>query len=494
MALENLAAERNILSTVLKHPDKYFLISDIICQADFTATGNGLIWGVIEGLIKEGNSKVLDPALIIAEAEKQGIERFNEFTLNGDMVSALHRMNSNPENLDKYVVEVKSASIKRALINTFDEQKDWVSEFTGSPIDLRNHVEDKILGCLKGIDLSNDELVNLSDDFEDVINSYADKPGNISLDIGLPRWQKDCGGIRNGTITGVFARSKAGKSQLSMWAAFKTAIEQGKPVLYLDTELQAREQQMRLCGIMTGIPYEEIESGSWRSDKEKIAKIKAAFALIKSKPLYYKSIAGLSIQHIIPIIRKFATKYVARDEGNAEPRGLIIYDYIKIMSGDDLKNVQEYQQLGFITSGIHDLAVKLNLPVLALGQLNRDGFKVDSELAAAGADRIVHLVDSFTILRAKKPEEIELNGKARGNAILKVCVARYGAAHDDRDYINLHFNKAAGQFKEDMRSSELLEQLDDSNEVRNALVEEDILGIGDVIEGGADGKKKNRSP
>ncbi len=481
MATENLSAERNILSIVLKHPDKYFLISDIMCQADFTATGNGLIWGVIAGLIKEGSAKTLDSSLIVAEAEKQGIDRFNELTLNGDMVTALSRMNSNPENLDKYVVEVKSASIKRALIQTFDEQKDWVAEFTGTPIELRNHVEDKILGCLKGIDLGSDELVNLSDDFEDIINSYADTPGNISLDIGLPRWQKDCGGIRNGTITGVFARSKAGKSQLSMWAAYQTAILQNKPVLYLDTELQAREQQMRLCGIMTQIPYEEIESGSWRSDKEKIAKIKAAFALIKSKPLYYKSIAGLSINHIIPIIRKFATKYVPRDEGNNSPRALIIYDYIKLMTSQDLKNIQEYQQLGFIVSAIHDMAVKLNLPVIALGQLNRDGFKIDSELAASGADRIVHLVDSFTILRAKKAEEVELNGKGRGNAILKVCVCRYGTGHDEREWINLHFNKAAGQFKEDLRNSELLDSSED-NEIKNALQDEDgdILGLGDI--------------
>ena len=482
MSLENLSAERYLLSIILKKPDLYFSVADIISSADFTNTGNGLIFTLAADLIKEGKVKSIDSALLISEAEKRGIDNFTNLTLDGELVNALFKVSAKEDNLSKYVLEVKQSSIKRALINTFDETKDYVADFNGAPIDLRNHVEDKVLGCLKGLDVGSDDLVNLSDSFEETINTYADNPGGLSLDIGLPRWQKDCGGIRNGTITGVFARSKAGKSQLSMWAAYQTAVIKEIPVLYLDTELQAREQQMRLCGMMTQIPYDEIESGKWRSDKTKIDKIKEAFKLIKNKPLMYKSIAGQSIQHIIPVIRKFAAKFLSKNNDGNEPRGLIIYDYIKLMNSDDLNKAQEYQLLGFLTSQLHDLAVKLNVPVLALGQLNRDAYKLDSELAAAGADRIVHLVDSFTILRTKKPEEIELDGKQRGNYMLKVCVARYGCAHEhNAEWINLHFNKACGQFIEDKRNSEVQETLGTSNEIVKALDDDDdIIGLGEV--------------
>ncbi len=479
--LESLSAERNILSILLNKPDLLYTIEDVLSGADFTNTGNSMIFGIFSDLVKSGTDKV-DAYLLASEAEKRGLELFNEHTLSGDLIKALLKQKPNADDLGKYVADVKQCAIKRSLLQSLDEAKDDVANHTGPSIELRNKVEEKILGSIKGLDTGESDIICLADDFEDTINKYADNPGGQGLDIRLPRWQKDCGGMRNGTITGLFARAKAGKSQFSMWSAFQTAIIDRKPILYLDTELQPREQQMRLCGMISGIPYEDIESGKWRANKEQLLKIKAAFEIIKQAPIYYKNIAGYSVQHIVPIIRKFIHKKVGYSNSE-EPRCLVIYDYIKLMSGNDLGKAQEWQLLGFLVSELHDLTVKLNFPMLALGQLNRDALKLDSELAAAGADRIVHLVDSFTILRPKKAEEVENDGKQRGNYVLKVCVSRYGPGHENNlEWINLHFDKGCGQFKEDKRNSEVLEVVSNMEGIREHLQDEDILGFGEVKE------------
>lgn len=459
MSTQSIGAERAVLSIIMHNPDLYFSVSDVVSEADFTVTGNGRIFQCIKSILTSTQKELssIDRYLIFAEAEKLGMEDFFHVTLNGELVEALEKTPHNKDNFSGFVSHLKQATIKRVLINKFDEMKDSVANYSGPSIELRNMVEESILNTIGNIDCNRDEMVALGDDFEEVIHGFADNP-TIGIDIGMPRWQKDIGKIRNGSMTGLFARAKAGKSQFAMWAAFQTAILQGIPVLYLDTELQAREQQMRLCGMMTKIDYEIIESGRWKGNPQMIQAIKSAFSLIKkNNKLFYKNIAGQSVQHVIPTIRKFVQQQVGGPVVGSEPKCLVIYDYLKLMSADDISRVQEHQLLGLLTSSLHDCVAKLNIPMLVLGQLNRDAFKMDSELTVAGADRIVHNLDSFTILRKKKPEEIEEDGKMRGNALLKVCIARHGSGHDDPyEWINLHFDKNSGQFREDKRNSEVI--------------------------------------
>jgi len=392
----------------------------------------------------------------------------------------------NPESIRKHVAAIKIASIKRTMIGTFDYLKDDIENFKGSPIELQNMIEDKVHKTIGFIDTGGDEIESVAESFEDNINSFADGKFVQSVDIGMPRWQKDCGGIRNGTVTGIFARAKAGKSQIAAHAGKKVAIdgseEFGKlPVLYLDSELQLRDQQMRIAGMMTGISYEEIESGSWKSDKDKVAKIREACDKIKGAPFYYKNIAGRSVNHVIPVIRKFVQKFVGKSNGQT-PKCLVIYDYIKLMSAKDLNNAAEWQLLGFLICALHDLAVQLSIPILVFGQLNREALKVDSVATIAGSDRISHNLDSLTLFRKKRPEEIELDGHQRGNHLMKVTLARRGPGHDYDDWINVHFEKSSGQFKEDKRNSEITESIQSLREVRDRLNDEDIGPIGTARE------------
>jgi replicative DNA helicase len=470
MSIEAQNSERAILSIICKNPDQFFALNDLLAEADFSNTGSSLIYTVVKELITKTQAKHIDAVLIGSEAERLGVENFVQYTLNGQLVDAILKMNVNPATLNKHLLDVKQASIKRALLTKCDDIKQDIEESKGSIADLRNMVETSILQTLQQIDtgLGNEDMVCLADDFEHVINQYADRAGQIGIDIGFPRWQADIGHIRNGAITGVFARSKVGKSQLSMYSAFKTAIEKKQPVLYLDTELQARQQQMRLCGIISGIPYHVIESGAWRSDKSMIERIKRAFAVIKNAPIYYKNIAGRSVNAVIPIIRKFVYKHLGGPVKGDVPTGLVVYDYIKLMDSSDLsKSLQEYQLIGLLLSHLHDCAAQLNIPIMALGQLNKQ--------EDVGIDRIIHNVDSVTVLRPKKAEELENDGPARGTHMLEVKYCRNGPGHDFNEWVNLHFDKSCGGFKEDKRNSEVATAV-------NRVIESDSGKFGDTKE------------
>ena len=471
MSIEAHAAERAILSILIKEPDRFFTINDVLTPGDFVNTGAALIFEIIKDLIVSEESVKIDKHIIITTAEQKNVEGFYHHTLNGELIDAIVDQNINPKNFVRYISAVKQASIKRALINTCEDLKDDIEDWSGGTSDMRSMVETRVLDSIRALDAGEEDVQCLADDFEENINNYADLEGDMGIDIGLPRWQKDVGYIRNGAITGIFASTKVGKSQLSMWSAFQTAVLQRKPVLYLDTELQLRQQQMRLCGIMTGIPYNIIEGGTWKNDKHQIEKVKQAVALIRDAPIFYKNIAGRSVHSVIPIIRKFVYKNLGGPIIGDEGKGLVIYDYIKLMDSSDVDRLQEYQLIGLLMSSLHDCSAHLNIPIMALGQLNKQ--------EDIGIRRIVENVDSATILRPKKLEEIQEDGPTRGTHVLEARFSRNGCGHAFNEWVNVHFDKSCGQFKEDKRNSEVFTAV---KKLKAKIGKEETNNIGNVSE------------
>jgi len=479
--LQAVGAERAVLSILMKDPQLVFEIDDILMESDFTNGGAQVIYKSIKEILLSDKDATIDHYTLISHAEENGIENFLSLTHNGELLEAITQTSVKPESLGKHVNAIKIMSIKRNAIDMLDNLKNNVADFVGDAVDLKSLVEDRVFREMRALDTGDEDIVRMDDGYEETINQFAEKNALLGLDVGLPRWQKDMGGIRNGTVTGVFARAKTGKSQFSAWCGVQSGIHQQLPTLYLDTEMQLRDQQMRLTGILSGIPYDEIEDGSWKSDPLRIGEIKECFGLVKESPFYYKNIAGRSLNYVIPIIRKFFHKYVGESKGD-EVKCLIIYDYIKLMSMADLKSAAEWQVLGLLAAALHDVAAQLNIPIIALGQLNREALKMDNEYTVSGADRIVHNLDSLTIFRQKKAEEIEADGEARGTHIFKIPIARKGPGHQDGDHININFFKDRGRFKEDKRRSEIVGAIEEAKAVKDRLAHLDSAPLGDLNE------------
>jgi len=479
--LQAVGAERAILSILMQKPELLFEVDDILDGDDFTNGGAKVIYSLIKDILLTDKDAVIDHYTLISHAESKGVSNFLEITHNGELLEAISQTTVNPSTLGRHVNAVKTMTIKRNTISMLDSLKDDVDDFKGEAIDIKNMVEDRVFREMRALESGDEDIVRIDQDYEATINKYAEDNDIIGLNVGLPRWQRDCGGIRNGTVTGIFARAKTGKSQFSAWCGAQTAIYQQLPVLYLDTELQLRDQQMRLTSILSKIPFHRVESGAWKSDNIELEKIKECFGLVKDSPFYYKNIAGRSVNYVIPVIRKFFHKYVGESKGDVV-KCLIIYDYIKLMSANDIKNAQEHQVLGFLLSAIHDVAAQLNIPILALGQLNREALKMDNEYVVAGSDKITHNVDSLTIFRQKRQDEVDADGILRGTHIFKVPIARKGPGHTDGDHINITFDKSSGQFREDKRRSEVISALGGISPIRDRLQDIDEAPLGNLKE------------
>ena len=260
----------------------------------------------------------------------------------------------------------------------------------------------------------------------------------IGIPTGFARYDEAIGGgLRRKCVDLVSARPKVGKSVFADNVALNVSSI-GIPVLVLDTEMSKEDHLNRLIANISGTPINEVSTGKFVDDQEKDRKVREAVAKLESIPYSYVSVAGKPFEQILNIIRRWIVQEVKTDESGKTNECLIIYDYLKLMSSSSItKNIQEYQALGFQITSLHNLCVKLDIPCLSFVQLNRDGITKESTDAVSGSDRLIWLCTSFSIFKAKSPEELAEDGPNAGNRKLVPIVSRHGAGMDDGDYINM---------------------------------------------------------
>ena len=130
--------------------------------------------------------------------------------------------------------------------------------------------------------------------------------------------------------------------------------------------------------------------------------------------------------------------------------------------------MKEYQALGFLMTGLHNFAIKYEIPILAFIQLNRDGITKESTDTASGSDRIIWLCSNFSIYKNKSDEEIAKDGPENGNRKLVPLIARHGEGLQDKDYINVNMIGKYGKLIEGKTAFELEDGID--------LIDTDSIG------------------
>lgn len=347
------------------------------------------------------------------------------------------------DNLKIFVEKVKQSYTRTLLYNLAEETKEFVLSEKAeilNPSELMSFLETKITDA--NVDTQDiEEVYKMGDNTEQVLAERAETPAEVpGLEVGWPEYDRITNGAQPGDLIIVCAPSKTGKSvTLTNWAK-KLAIVDQLPVLYFDTEMNSREQEDRLLSMMTGIPHSEIVSGMYVMDTpygkadDKVRLLKDAKVKLNEGNYYHVYMPQFTIEKVTALARKFQRQFgiVA-----------IFFDYIKIPSNQaDFRSSQEYQKLGFFTSGLKDLAGMLQLPVFSACQTNRanDSSNDDpGEADIGGSYRILQLASKLMFLYNKSDEEIARSGLQNGNQKLFIKWQRNGESNCPP--INILFEK-----------------------------------------------------
>jgi len=236
------------------------------------------------------------------------------------------------------------------------------------------------------------------------------------------------------------------------------------PVLVLDSELNKQDQMIRAVAQLAEVPYDIIETGYWKLDNDELRKEGITdqdeldrialyrnrmrddhfWQIVENLPIEYVSISGLSVQDVIPHVRRWLLTRVKPDRESKVPQCLVIYDYIKLANREELKGgVAEWQNHGLNVAALHDLATKYNIPVITFGQTNQ---QIDSGIGCvAGGKRISENVTSITYIKRKTDEERSMD--SNGSHLIRVFASRYGRGTHN-GYINFNVDLSCGKFVE----------------------------------------------
>ena len=474
MMLSDTPAERGILAGICKYGSQaYYDVADLIDSNSFTIESNSMIYACLKRIIDKDAITKIDLPTILSSAKELSLD---ELVSNKEEIQHLSGIMKFPillDNVRKMAVKVRKLQIARMMYDQLEVTKDRYSQVVGDePISqILGIAEESIFEFTSLLNDSDDSPQKVFSDVEDRFDELAKNPiDQVGIPTGFSRYDFSIGGgLRRGTVNVIGARPKTGKTLFAENAGIYIARELNIPVLNLDTEMVRKDHQDRGIAMLTEVAISDIETGKFSSNSYKNQKIRDTAKEVKDIPYYHKSIGGKPFEDQLSIMRRWLAKEVGiNDEGKANDC-VVIYDYLKIMESSEIKgDMKEYQALGFLMTGLHNFAIKYEIPILAFIQLNRDGITKESTDTASGSDRIIWLCSNFSIYKNKSDEEIAKDGPENGNRKLVPLIARHGEGLQDKDYINVNMIGKYGKLIEGKTAFELEDGVD--------LVDSNVLG------------------
>lgn len=360
-----------------------------------------------------------------------------------EYLTALSQSEVHEDNLYIYCQKVKQAYTRREIYDMCDTvQKQMLSEQAEilNPQELINIPEKYITNIQTKISTTT-EVYKMGSDTRERLKIRAENPSVVpGLEVGWNKFDMYTFGGQPGDLIMVCARSKVGKSTLlTNWATNLSIIDK-LPILYIDTEMDNVEQEDRILSNLSGIPYSEIISGLYVVDtengnaKDKIEKLNKAEDMLNQGNYYHIYMPQFTLESITAVARQFKMQHNI---------SALFFDYLKFPANQlrDLKTAQEWQMLGFIASGLKDLAGMLGIPIYSACQENRIDVKGTQKDASniGGSDRILQLATKLMFLYNKPEEQIAKEGIINGNQQLYIAYQRNGMC--DCPPINIMFDR-----------------------------------------------------
>lgn len=448
--LSDAGSERALLAGLFAYGlESYVEISDFISASSFSNRNNQVIYKCVEKVLERDAE--IDIASLLSAAEQLNLSETIQTQQELEYISNLMDFPVKKQNVIRFAAQVKKfefARNARKIANKIDHD---IASINGDETidDIISLVETPLMDFLRD-DETGQKPEMIGDDIDEYIEHLIEnKCDQIGLSSGFPRFDSVIGGgLRRKCVDLVSARPGVGKSVFADNVALHNA-RKGIPVLMLDTEMSKEDHQNRILSNISGVPIQEIATGKFAEDDEKLIKVKEAKEEIRNLPYTYISVAGAPFETILNTIKRWILRQVGQDENGKTNDCLVVYDYLKLMSSGSINNnIQEYQALGFQITNLHNLAVKYDFPCLSFVQLNRDGITKESTDAVSGSDRLIWLCTSFSIFKLKSAEELAEDGPRAGNRKLVTLKARHGAGLIDGNYINMNMIGSHSQLKE----------------------------------------------
>lgn len=355
--------ERAVLGGLMLETERYDAVSEIIEFTDFEGQDHQNIFQSMGELVN--SNKPLDPLTVSDRLDSK-----NLLTRVGGKNYLIDLASTSPSaaNLEAYAGMIRQKSISRRLMKINSEISELIINPQGKDAaELLDEAETKIFSLNDEASRRSTSIQKLDELIPQSIERMNEIAKNGSSLLGASTGYKDLDGklqgLQNGDLIIVAARPSMGKTALAMNIVENFILNKEIPggVLVFSLEMPAESLTTRLLASNAKIDQQKVRSASM--NQTDLKKFMESSSKLKDLPLYIDDSSMLS-----PMELRARARRIARQE----PKGLslIVVDYLQLMQ---LPASQENRvnQISEISRSLKMLAKELNVPVIALSQLNR---------------------------------------------------------------------------------------------------------------------------
>ncbi|MCS7185014.1 MAG: replicative DNA helicase [bacterium] len=350
-----LMYEMSVLGCMMYYKDALELGLSNLVEEDFSNSVNRKIFRTIKQIKEQGRE--VDGAVVTVELSKYGAGIVDYLMQILDSYSSV-------ANIDYYIKKLKDESIKKEAKMVFNR---ILSEIESKSVeDIINDASRCTLELSRRI-IPKEAVISLGDRITDYYVDIIDRAGAASRGIktGFTRLDNQTSGLQPGELIIIGGRPTHGKTSLAINIAEHIAFKENKNVLFISLEMDLNTLIARILCSMANVNWHNLRMGIFRKeDKEKLSE--AAEIIHEKKRFYIYPHANTTVNDIRIITRR--KHFELANEGGL---GAVFIDYIQIIRPENLEQ-DRVQQLGDISRSLKALASELQIPVVALAQLNRE--------------------------------------------------------------------------------------------------------------------------
>jgi replicative DNA helicase len=357
---QNLEAEQAVLGAVLLSDTALpaLIIDERLRPEDFYREAHAVIYAAMLAMHNRGEP--VDP-LMLGEYLKQAGEL--ERVGGQAAIDLLSGPVPSIANVRSYAKIVRENAMLRRLLRASYEIQQRVHNHEAPPRELVDLAERSILEVAhtdrrKDFRPIDDLLYAELDKLQELSQSGKAITGTRS---GFDDLDTVTGGFQPGNLIILAARPSMGKSALMANFCENAALGDGKAVALFSLEMSESELAQRFIASQASIKGDELRKG--RVQESRWGRIMEASNRLASSPLFIDDSSDLSVLDVRAKARRLLQQ-------NPDGLGLLVIDYLQLMRGDGATD-NRVEQIGQISRGLKTLARELDVPVIALSQLNR---------------------------------------------------------------------------------------------------------------------------
>lgn len=357
---QNLEAEASLLGSILIDADAIVKVADIVDDTDFYDKKHQDIYAAIKKLYSSRS-----PIDVLTLSEQLSNDGTLDRVGGSAYLSELTNFVPTATHAVQYAKITAAKAVRRRLIKASQDVIELGYSGGDNVQDLIELAETKLFEVskehIKQDIVSLEEI--LSDNFERLDELHKDKATIRGVPTGFKDLDNILAGLQKSDLFILAARPSMGKTALSLNIGHNVASKSKAPVLIFSLEMSKEQLVDRLLAAEAGVDAWSLRTGNLTdSDFEKIGH---AMGTLSEAPIYIDDTPGITVNDM-------RTK--ARREAHQRPLGLIVVDYLQLMSGGSRFNDSggnRVQEISEISRGLKGIARELNVPVIALSQLSR---------------------------------------------------------------------------------------------------------------------------